>query len=425
MLSTQGIPFCIVGCADLLALFRCISCKYSFSTDTSKPWLMGPVGRVYTVGDPEISKNVQQYDQSVYLRVSEAARCQVNSCMFLPVYDSATRDRVVAVLEIVQTEESPTFSGLMKWARTCLENENLYSVDDASFEQAHSMRQIQPAFTASALESKVEALGGSAAMSRRLADLLPSSKPEDGKQGSESEMGRWGELNTSTPWQGVSQAQATEGTAFINGISSTPHTSGIDSRNDNAASSCAPVSVERERMAAPTQTSKRMKVDDGGGFEERHVIVPAASPSTRTGKSLHVVDGTAVKTEVPVTGNAGINDVAAADFRAGPSMKEEKTNVIEGRRGPKEDSRAEQVLADLNAILRSDGGYRIAQLYGAGTWHGQHAGSGAMTESTEPMASLDILAAEDFDASVGNLRNSPTDSEKRQDGQSNADSRKK
>ena len=38
----QGLPFCINGAGDLLALFRCISCKYKFSTDATKPGLMGP-----------------------------------------------------------------------------------------------------------------------------------------------------------------------------------------------------------------------------------------------------------------------------------------------------------------------------------------------------------------------------------------------
>ena len=41
-LIPQGLPFCINGAGDLLALFRCISCKYKFSTDTAKPGLMGP-----------------------------------------------------------------------------------------------------------------------------------------------------------------------------------------------------------------------------------------------------------------------------------------------------------------------------------------------------------------------------------------------
>jgi hypothetical protein len=37
----------VAGVGDLLALFRCVSCRYRFSTDTSKPALMGAIGRVY------------------------------------------------------------------------------------------------------------------------------------------------------------------------------------------------------------------------------------------------------------------------------------------------------------------------------------------------------------------------------------------
>lgn len=36
----QGLPFCIAGAGDLLALFRCVSCRYKFSTDKLKPGLM-------------------------------------------------------------------------------------------------------------------------------------------------------------------------------------------------------------------------------------------------------------------------------------------------------------------------------------------------------------------------------------------------
>lgn len=36
----QGVPFSVAGCADLLALFRCVSCRYKFSTDITKPVLM-------------------------------------------------------------------------------------------------------------------------------------------------------------------------------------------------------------------------------------------------------------------------------------------------------------------------------------------------------------------------------------------------
>lgn len=44
----QGLPFAVAGVGDLLALFRCVSVRYRFSTDVMKPWLMGAVGRVYS-----------------------------------------------------------------------------------------------------------------------------------------------------------------------------------------------------------------------------------------------------------------------------------------------------------------------------------------------------------------------------------------
>ena len=44
----QGLPFCVAGVGDLLALFRCISCRYCFGTDATKPELLGAPGRVYT-----------------------------------------------------------------------------------------------------------------------------------------------------------------------------------------------------------------------------------------------------------------------------------------------------------------------------------------------------------------------------------------
>lgn len=40
-LLLQGLPFAINGVGDLLALFRCISCKYKFSTDVTKHSSMG------------------------------------------------------------------------------------------------------------------------------------------------------------------------------------------------------------------------------------------------------------------------------------------------------------------------------------------------------------------------------------------------
>ena len=38
------------GVGDVLALFRCISCRYGFGTDASCPELLGAPGRVFTSG---------------------------------------------------------------------------------------------------------------------------------------------------------------------------------------------------------------------------------------------------------------------------------------------------------------------------------------------------------------------------------------
>jgi hypothetical protein len=48
VLHLQGLPFAIAGVGDLLALFRCVSCRYRFSTDVTRPALMGAIGRVYS-----------------------------------------------------------------------------------------------------------------------------------------------------------------------------------------------------------------------------------------------------------------------------------------------------------------------------------------------------------------------------------------
>ena len=39
------------GPGDMLALFRCLSCKYSFSSDLKQLALMGAPGRVFTSGE--------------------------------------------------------------------------------------------------------------------------------------------------------------------------------------------------------------------------------------------------------------------------------------------------------------------------------------------------------------------------------------
>jgi len=49
--TPQGLPFCVAGVGDLLALFRCISCRYCFGTSVDDPEILGAPGRVYTTGE--------------------------------------------------------------------------------------------------------------------------------------------------------------------------------------------------------------------------------------------------------------------------------------------------------------------------------------------------------------------------------------
>lgn len=39
------------GQGDLLALFRCLSCRYNFSTTTAAPDLLGAPGRVFATAE--------------------------------------------------------------------------------------------------------------------------------------------------------------------------------------------------------------------------------------------------------------------------------------------------------------------------------------------------------------------------------------
>lgn len=177
VMNTQGLSFSVNGTADLLALFRCISCKYKFSTDTTKPRMMGPVGRVYISGEPELTRSVQQYDQSVYLRVAEAQRCHVNCCLFLPVYATSSRDRVAAVMEVVQTEDNERFAGLIDWAKVCLEGAGLWTIEAEGDTIGLGLRTITTEFEASAFESKVDARAGGVVPSLTGAASMPPPLP--------------------------------------------------------------------------------------------------------------------------------------------------------------------------------------------------------------------------------------------------------
>jgi hypothetical protein len=120
-LVTKGLPFCVAGMGDLLALFRCISCRFRFGTDAAHPDVLGAPGRVYISGEPELACNVQEYPREAYLRRAEAEQCRIQSSMLLPVFDlngTASSPKslpdnhvraAVGVIEIVQTSDDMAF----------------------------------------------------------------------------------------------------------------------------------------------------------------------------------------------------------------------------------------------------------------------------------------------------------------------------
>lgn len=120
--GSQGQPFSVSGMGDLLALFRCVSCRYRFAIGSSPAGLqMGAIGRVFASGEPEMSHDVQQYDRSLYIRVGEAKRCRVHSSLFMPLFSGASHDHPVAVFEVAQAERDVLFPALVDCLVSCLQ----------------------------------------------------------------------------------------------------------------------------------------------------------------------------------------------------------------------------------------------------------------------------------------------------------------
>ncbi|PSC71723.1 exportin-1-like isoform X2 [Micractinium conductrix] len=127
VLKTKNMPFAVAGMGDLLALFRCISCRFAFGTDVSKPATLGAPGRVYTSSEPEMCCNVQQYAEGAYLRKAEAEQCQVQSTLLLPLFISPRRSGCVGVLEVVQTSEDMAFADVAALLAAALEKSELFT----------------------------------------------------------------------------------------------------------------------------------------------------------------------------------------------------------------------------------------------------------------------------------------------------------
>ncbi|GMH33670.1 hypothetical protein BSKO_01504 [Bryopsis sp. KO-2023] len=129
VLATQGLPYSVIGIGDLLALFRCISCRYHFPTDVFAPKLLGAVGRVFTTSQPEMCSDLQRYEKPVYLRVDEAQRCCVHSTVLMPFFESKSRDRPVGVIEVVKNAKNVCFSELVDQMSQALGRVRLHGIE--------------------------------------------------------------------------------------------------------------------------------------------------------------------------------------------------------------------------------------------------------------------------------------------------------
>ncbi|KAL4420427.1 hypothetical protein ABPG75_010083 [Micractinium tetrahymenae] len=144
VLKTKNMPFCVAGMGDLLALFRCISCRFAFGTNVAKPATLGAPGRVYTSSEPEMCCNVQQYAKGAYLRKAEAEQCQIQSTLLLPLFISPRRTGCVGVLEVVQTSEDMAFSDVAALLSDALEKCDLFTcrIDDVRRHAPHAARRL-------------------------------------------------------------------------------------------------------------------------------------------------------------------------------------------------------------------------------------------------------------------------------------------
>eukprot|EP00798_Chlamydomonas_sp_ICE-L_P023795 gene23795-9357_t len=120
VLTTNGMPFCLAGNSDLLALYRCVSTRYRFSSDASTPAFMGAVGRVYRTLESESSSDFQANGREGYL-VSEAKRCNVHSTFLAALFHESTANQLqpVAVFELVLNDKGAISFALLNKFTEC------------------------------------------------------------------------------------------------------------------------------------------------------------------------------------------------------------------------------------------------------------------------------------------------------------------
>ncbi|XP_024522521.1 protein NLP5 [Selaginella moellendorffii] len=132
MLTTQDQPYAVQPTKWDLVRYRTLSARYAFPVaggiigEVGGDVLPGLPGRVYSRMLPEWSPNVQFYDCKDFLRVQDAARCNVRGTLAVPVIEPSTRE-CLAVIELVANVEKVGYESEMGMICKALEDINLSS----------------------------------------------------------------------------------------------------------------------------------------------------------------------------------------------------------------------------------------------------------------------------------------------------------
>ncbi|KAF8067127.1 NLP6 [Scenedesmus sp. PABB004] len=391
VLSAQGLPFAIAGVGDLLALFRCVSCRYRFSTDVTRPGLMGAIGRVYSSCEPEMSHNVQKYDKQVYLRVSEAQRCRVHSTLVMPVFDGGPAagalppdgggGRPVAVFELVQADRDVPFPAVIAELRKCLTDVSMATSDPESITSSVGLRKWPMHVDAAALLRELgEELGGPAHSGSNSAGrlLLENDLPED--EGPTGPAGLPPAPHHPRPAPASSFISAWQAAVPSTAPTPAPRGGGGGGAGTSAAAGGAAVKAEDaggsgSGAAAHSsgQGSARMEEDAGGvpvapgaaaagsGGDGMAVDAPAAPAAPAGAARRDDKDEAQSKQSQPAAGGGG--GAPQADAAAGPVLTAQMlsalataaTNVQHSAQqqppGPPGAAQQQQLTLDLSSLL--------------------------------------------------------------------------
>eukprot|EP00890_Picochlorum_soloecismus_P000364 jgi/Picsp_1/1328/NSC_04808-R1_protein len=250
-LSTRGHPFCVAGSGDLLALFRCLSCRYTFSGEISQPHRLGSPGRVYLTKQPELACNVQEYPENLYLRRSGAQQCSVQSSMLLPIFAASRNDY----------QESPLYSGVLQQETkhkddVCLGViEIVQTSDDMQFikvaENLHAVMQSSGLSTCSrddlqALMPKASYLCSNLPMNTGIMMNEKITTSDEFKEAQATSSGDIGDINPVPDGDDANRPIDREGTG---GSKFGPNTNGADTVGVNFSKESRRLGISRTRLS--------------------------------------------------------------------------------------------------------------------------------------------------------------------------------